>query len=51
MRRCCTLGILLSILSISSAPAEAQFFAFGQNKVQYRRLDWRVTRGPHVDLY
>ncbi|HVQ45441.1 MAG TPA: hypothetical protein VMS62_01335, partial [Gemmatimonadales bacterium] len=51
MRRCCTVGIFLSILSISSAPAEAQFFAFGQNKVQYRRLDWRVTRGPHVDLY
>ncbi len=51
MRRFCTVGIFLSILSISSAPAEAQFFAFGQNKVQYRRLDWRVTRGPHVDLY
>ena len=51
MRRFCTLGIFFSILSISSAPAEAQFFAFGQNKVQYRRLDWQVTRGPHVDLY
>jgi hypothetical protein len=45
------MGIFLSLVCISSAPAEAQFFAFGQNKVQYRRLDWRVTRGPHVDLY
>jgi WD40 repeat protein len=45
------MGIFLSLVLISSAPAEAQFFAFGQNKVQYRRLDWRVTRGPHVDLY
>ncbi|HEX6407245.1 MAG TPA: hypothetical protein VFZ90_08660 [Gemmatimonadales bacterium] len=41
----------MSLVSLSSAPAAAQFFAFGQNKVQYRRLDWRVTRGPHVDLY
>ena len=45
------MGIFLSLVSLSSAPAAAQFFAFGQNKVQYRRLDWRVTRGPHVDLY
>jgi len=31
--------------------AKAQFFAFGQNKIQYRELDWRVLKGPHVDLY
>ena len=32
-------------------PAElsAQFFSFGQNKIQYRKLDWRILRGPHVD--
>ena len=29
----------------------AQFFSFGQNKIQYRKLDWRILRGPHVDLY
>ena len=34
-----------------AAPAAAQFFAFGQNKIQYRKLDWRVLRGRHVDLY
>jgi WD40-like Beta Propeller Repeat len=34
-----------------SAPADAQFFAFGQNKIQYRKLQWRIIRGPHVDLY
>ncbi|MBA3498401.1 MAG: PD40 domain-containing protein [Gemmatimonadales bacterium] len=33
------------------APLHAQFFAFGQNKIQYRKLDWRVIKGPHVDLY
>src|SRR4051812_33003743 len=51
MRRFCTVGMFLGSLFIFSAPAEAQFFAFVQNKVQYRRLDWRVTRGPHVALY
>jgi hypothetical protein len=34
-----------------SSSAHAQFFAFGQNKIQYRKLDWRIIRGPHIDLY
>ena len=29
----------------------AQIFQFGQNKVQYRTLEWRIAKGPHVDLY
>ncbi|HEV8263508.1 MAG TPA: hypothetical protein VGQ06_01055 [Gemmatimonadales bacterium] len=33
------------------APLSAQFGYFGQNKIQYRRFDWRVLRGEHVDLY
>ncbi|HEV7364788.1 MAG TPA: hypothetical protein VGN76_02960 [Gemmatimonadales bacterium] len=41
----------ISVLSVFSLPVHAQFFAFGQNKVQYRNLDWRIIRGPHVDLY
>ncbi|HVD33372.1 MAG TPA: hypothetical protein VNC19_07320, partial [Gemmatimonadales bacterium] len=41
----------LSLLSVLSVPASAQFFAFGQNKIQYRKLDWRIIRGAHVDLY
>jgi hypothetical protein len=40
-----------SVLSTFVPAAQAQFFAFGQNKVQYRKLDWRIIRGPHVDLY
>ena len=32
-------------------PLSAQFGYFGQNKIQYRRFDWRVLRGEHVDLY
>ncbi|MEX2157276.1 MAG: hypothetical protein WD773_10600 [Gemmatimonadales bacterium] len=34
-----------------AAPLSAQFGYFGQNKIQYRRFDWRVLRGEHVDLY
>lgn len=34
-----------------AGPAEAQFFAFGQNKIHYRDFDWQVLRGPRVDLY
>jgi hypothetical protein len=48
------LGRHLSVLcglSVLSVPLNAQFFAFGQNKIQYRKLDWRIIRGPHVDLY
>ena len=44
-------GLLLALLALIAPPAGAQFFAFGQNKIQYRKLDWRVLRGPHVDLY
>src|SRR5258708_19553304 len=33
------------------AVGAAQYGYFGQNKIQYRRLDWRVLRGEHVDLY
>ncbi|PYP07274.1 MAG: hypothetical protein DMD59_14920 [Gemmatimonadetes bacterium] len=29
----------------------AQYGYFGQNKIQYRRFEWRVLRGEHVDLY
>lgn len=41
----------LTALTALSVPAHAQFFAFGQNKIQYRKLNWRIIRGPHIDLY
>ena len=44
-------ALAAALLAVSAAPLAAQFFAFGQNKIQYRKLDWRVLRGPHVDLY
>ncbi|MBW8838338.1 MAG: hypothetical protein JF602_00565, partial [Gemmatimonadetes bacterium] len=47
-------GLLVGVLAaLATGPgaAEAQYFNFGQNKIQYRRLDWHVLRGEHVDLY
>jgi hypothetical protein len=43
----CVIGLLIAL----AAPLCAQFGYFGQNKIQYRRFDWRVLRGEHVDLY
>ncbi|MGH7605966.1 MAG: hypothetical protein ACREME_01385 [Gemmatimonadales bacterium] len=43
-------GIIVLAIALA-APLAAQFGYFGQNKIQYRRFDWRVLRGEHVDLY
>src|SRR5881296_4656400 len=43
----CLTGLALSL----ALPLSAQYGYFGQNKIQYRRFDWRVLRGEHVDLY
>jgi len=43
--------VVCFLSALCPEPAAAQFFAFGQNKIQYRKLDWRILRGTHVDLY
>jgi len=45
-RSACVFRVALLRASLS-----AQYGYFGQNKIQYRRFDWRVLRGEHVDLY
>ena len=45
------LACLLIVTLAGAASAAAQFGSFGQNKIHYRRFDWRVLRGEHVDLY
>ncbi|HXO85691.1 MAG TPA: hypothetical protein VN803_09190, partial [Gemmatimonadales bacterium] len=45
----CLIALALGAAPVSELPA--QFGYFGQNKIQYRRFDWRVLRGEHVDLY
>ena len=43
-------GLAVTIaLAASAAPASAQYF--GQNKVQYRQLDFKVLHTDHFDIY
>jgi hypothetical protein len=49
MMKACVCAVMLLLAGASSAAA--QYGYFGQNKIQYRRFDWRVLRGEHVDLY
>jgi WD40 repeat protein len=44
-------GSAVFLGALAPPDLSAQFFSFGQNKIQYRKLDWRILRGPHVDLY
>ncbi len=47
-----SLLVAIGILgAIAPTDLAAQFFSFGQNKIQYRKLEWRILRGAHVDLY
>jgi hypothetical protein len=43
------LGLAGSMAAVLPCPAGAQ--AFGQNKVQYERLDWAVLETPHVRVH
>jgi hypothetical protein len=52
VRRWSLLVALAGAVGVVAPPElSGQFFSFGQNKIQYRKLDWRILRGPHVDLY
>jgi len=42
--------ILLLILLTTSA-SRAQFYYFGQNKVQYTNFNWQVLHTPHFEIY
>ncbi len=46
-------GGLLVVLGLAAraVPALAQYAILDDNKIEYRTFDWRVLRGPHVDLY
>ncbi|MGH7741405.1 MAG: peptidase MA family metallohydrolase, partial [Candidatus Eiseniibacteriota bacterium] len=48
--RCGALALAVALsLSCAATIAEAQYF--GQNKVQYRRYDWRTISSEHFDVY
>jgi Tol biopolymer transport system component len=48
-RRLVLLLLAAVTLGLSAAPAAAQYF--GQNKVQYRQLDFKVLHTQHFDIY
>ncbi len=43
--------IAFVLVSILAATSSAQFFYFGQNKVQYTQFDWHVLKTDHFDIY
>ena len=45
------LAVLLAVAVVGGAPASAQYFAFGKNRVQYRDADWFTVRTAHFDVY
>ena len=50
MPRLLHLAVLLAVAA-SAAPASAQYFGFGKNRVQYREADWRTLQTSHFDVY
>ena len=43
--------VLLAVLATSAAPARAQYFGFGKNRVQYETPDWYTVQTEHVDVF
>jgi Tol biopolymer transport system component len=48
-RRAAVLALVAGAITLSAAPASAQYF--GRNKVQYETFDFRVLRTTHFDVY
>ncbi|MEM8488867.1 MAG: BamA/TamA family outer membrane protein [Bacteroidota bacterium] len=43
--------LLLGLMLCTAAPASAQYFRFGKNKVQYDDLKWSYLQSKHFDIY
>ncbi len=39
------------VVGLGARSAEAQYFRFGKNKVQYEALDWQYLQSTHFDVY
>lgn len=51
MKRHLSRIILLLLIGLWAAGAQAQFFYFGRNKVQYTNFEWHVLKTEHFDIY
>jgi Tol biopolymer transport system component len=43
--------VLLTLIFVPIKNAHAQYFAFGQNKVQYKDFNWKYIQSQHFDIY
>lgn len=39
------------VAGLGARAAEAQYFRFGKNKIQYEALDWQYLQSTHFDVY
>jgi hypothetical protein len=44
-----TVGLALCLILAGISPVSAQYF--GQNKVHYKELDFKVLKTEHFDIY
>jgi hypothetical protein len=44
-------ALLVCGASIAVPDAQAQYFRFGKNKIQYQTLDWRYLQSTHFDVF
>ena len=52
MRTCVRVALACAVLALATPqPIAAQSGYFGQNKVQYRKFDFRVLKTDHFDIY
>jgi len=45
------LAVAIAAVTIVATDAEAQYFRFGKNKIQYHDLDWHFVQSTHFDVY
>ncbi len=43
--------LVFALLILGTEVAQAQFFAFGKNRVQYNVFEWRYIQSDHFDIY
>ncbi|MTI86407.1 MAG: hypothetical protein FH748_00405 [Balneolaceae bacterium] len=44
-------SFLVVFLIVGAQVAEAQYFSFGKNRVQYQEFEWRYIESQHFDVY
>ncbi len=45
------IAMLAAFTLMDATKAQAQYFSFGKNRVQYKDFDWRFIQSEHFDVY